>query len=736
VSTLATAVYQEGGFSNRPVRLCTLLTFVVALGATALFFRMEWHTARAVVKEDLLNETETIAVALSERMRDHRQILRSGAAMMMASEHVSREEWKIFDRRQQLRITLPGIQGFGYALKILPDQLERHIQDIRAEGYPDYRVWPEGKRPLYSSIVYLEPFAERNLRAFGYDMFSEPVRRAAMQAACDEDMAKLSGPVLLVQEDGHDVQFGTLMYAPVYRRGTSIETVAERRAALVGWVYSPYRMNDLINGTLGANQNISLKKLRVAISDQEDSDPERHLFDTHSGHGLQAENDETLVQKVEISESGRKWLITVSRTSSADISGHFTMAWLELGTGTLLSCLMTGLVYFAMNTQCLARNKAAHLTSELRQSEQRWQFAIEGSGIGVWDWDVQSGNVMFSRRWKEMLGYAENEISNSYTEWTSRVLPMDLGPTLEKLDAHLTGKTSSYNAEFRMIAKDGSLKWILDRGLVIRRDAAQRPLRMVGSHTDITFEKNHQKNLADMLERQQQLTAMKTRFISVTSHEFRTPMSAAMTASELLVKHAAKIAPQKQSELLTRITISLQRMSELLDEILTLNRIDEGQFEVRLATIDLVLLCQATIEEIKMVDQHKHAFELCGPASVPAMLDTNVIHHILTNLLSNAVRYSPEGTKIITRIETGDAQIRLTIEDQGIGIPAADLHRIFEPFERGSNIGQIKGTGLGLSIVKRMATFLDGSIEVESVEGQGSRFTLILPVQKDATPPL
>jgi signal transduction histidine kinase len=157
---------------------------------------------------------------------------------------------------------------------------------------------------------------------------------------------------------------------------------------------------------------------------------------------------------------------------------------------------------------------------------------------------------------------------------------------------------------------------------------------------------------------------------------------------------------------------------------------------VRLATIDLVLLCQATIEEIKMVDQHKHAFELCGPASVPAMLDTNVIHHILTNLLSNAVRYSPEGTKIITRIETGDAQIRLTIEDQGIGIPAADLHRIFEPFERGSNIGQIKGTGLGLSIVKRMATFLDGSIEVESVEGQGSRFTLILPVQKDATPPL
>lgn len=736
MSTLATAVYQEGGFSNRPVRLCTLLTFVVALGATALLFRMEWKTARAEVKEDLLNETKTIAGALSERMRDHRQILRSGAAMMMASDHVSREDWNIFDRRQKLRTTLPGIQGFGYAIKILPDQLERHIQDIRAEGYPDYRVWPEGRRSHYSSIIYLEPFAERNLRAFGYDMFSEPVRRAAMQAACDEDMAKLSGPVMLVQEDGHDVQVGTLMYAPVYRRGAPIETVAERRAALLGWVYSPYRMNDLINGILGANQNISLKKLRVVISDQEDSDPKRHLFDTHPGLGLQAENDETLVQKVEISEAGRKWLVNVSRTTSADISGHFTMPWLSLGTGTLLSCLMAGLVYYAMNTQCLARNKAAQLTAELRQSEQRWQFAIEGSGIGVWDWDVQSGNVVFSQRWKEMLGYAENEISNSYTEWTSRVLPMDLGPTLEKLDAHLTGKTCFYSAEFRMIAKDGSLKWILDRGLVIRRDAAQRPLRMVGSHTDITLEKNHQKNLADMLERQQQLTAMKTRFISVTSHEFRTPMSAAMTASELLLNHATKIAPEKRSELLARITISLRRMSDLLDEILTLNRIDEGRFDVRLAINDLVPLCQATIEEIKMADQQKHAFELCGPASVPAMLDTNVLHHILTNLLSNAVRYSPEGTKIITRIETGDEQIRLTIEDQGIGIPAADLHRIFEAFERGSNVGQIKGTGLGLSIVKRMAAFLNGSTEVESVEGQGSRFTLILPVQKDATRPL
>ncbi len=731
MTTIAPPVCHEGGFKDRRVRRGTLLTLALGLGATALLFRWEWQKACAGVQEDLAHDVDGIVGALNERIQAHKQILRSGAAMAMASNHFSREDWHLFDQRQQLRITLPGIQGFGFAVMIPPNQLERHIQAIRAEGYPDYRVWPEGERSQYSAIIYLEPFAGRNLRAFGYDMFSEPVRCAAMQAACDDDRAALSGPVKLVQENGEDVQVGTLMYAPVYRRHAPIETVAERRAALVGWVYSPYRMDDLIRGILGRNGHGPQEQLRVQIFDGGKAEPAGLLFDSHRGHDLPVANDGMLQHETRIPAAGRLWLVRTWLSPSAVDPKQFKIAWVGFGAGGLLSTLMAGLVYSLLNTQCQARKQAARLTADLRQSEERWKLATEGSGIGVWDWDIPSGQVLFSLRWKEILGYAENEIGDHISEWESRIRPEDLGPTLQKVEAYLRGAAPGYDAEFRMRAKDGTWKWIHDAGLVVQRDAAGNPLRMVGTHTDITLAKLAAEELADTLERQRQIAAMKTRFISVTSHEFRTPMAAAMTAADLLINHAERITQAKRHELHDRIRISMRRMAEMLDEILTLNRIEEGRIRATPQTIDLRQLVMGTIEEIRLADQQTHAIELCAPASVQATVDPAILRHILSNLLSNATRYSAAGTTITVRIETGDAHIRLTIEDLGIGVPAADLQRIFEPFERGSNVGQIKGTGLGLSIVKRSIDLLKGGIDVQSVVDQGSRFTVTLPAQPE-----
>ena len=130
----------------------------------------------------------------------------------------------------------PGIQGVGFARMLAPAELAAHEAEIRTEGFPDYAVRPVGERPQYSAIVYLEPFEGRNLRAFGYDMFSEEVRRAAMVRARDSGLPAVSGKVVLVQETGHDVQAGCLMYLPLYRKGMPVGTVEERRAALLGFV--------------------------------------------------------------------------------------------------------------------------------------------------------------------------------------------------------------------------------------------------------------------------------------------------------------------------------------------------------------------------------------------------------------------------------------------------------------------------------------------------------------------
>lgn len=136
------------------------------------------------------------------------------------------------------------------------------------------------------------------------------------------------------------------------------------------------------------------------------------------------------------------------------------------------------------------------------------------------------------------------------------------------------------------------------------------------------------------------------------------------------------------------------------------------------------------IEEIRLGDNDAHRFELHSSADVvPFVTDSNLFHHVFSNILSNAVRYSPAGTPVAVRVVADPRQVKVEVEDRGIGILPADRTRIFEPFERGSNVGAIQGTGLGLNIVKRMTEMMNGTIVVDPVEGGGTRFTLVFPRQ-------
>ncbi len=252
---------------------------------------------------------------------------------------------------------------------------------------------------------------------------------------------------------------------------------------------------------------------------------------------------------------------------------------------------------------------------------------------------------------------------------------------------------------------------------------------------DVSARKRFEAEMAEMLDREHQISEMKPRFISVTSHEFRTPMAAALGSVELLSNHLDGLTRAKRHELLTRITQSLLRMTEMLDEILLLNRMDANRVEVRLGTVDLPTFVRNLIEEIKLGDREGHVMELECPGSIAGFVtDTSLLHHILGNVLSNAVRYSPAGTRVHVTIVQDATQVRIAVEDQGIGIPADDLQRIFLPFERGSNVGNIKGTGLGLNIVKRMTDMLHGNLDVRSSPA-GSCFTVTFPRTLGSTPP-
>ena len=685
-----------------------LATLLVGLTVTVVIARHQKLDADEQAKQVFGFVCNEVELRVEERVRAHEQILRSGAAFFADDNAVSREEWHEYATRQKLGQKLPGIQGIGFAQIVPREKLAQHILEVRAEGFPDYRVWPEGDREAYSSIVFLEPFAGRNLRAFGYDMLSEPIRRAAMEQARDQDEVVLSGKVILVQETGQDVQAGALMYAPVYCMGAPHESVAERRGAFLGWVYSPYRMTDLMEGVLGSRAD--REHLGLKIYDGENSSPESLLYDSRRGEKSNPDRA-TLTRRVVVDAAGRKWLLSFGMTSAAD----YSVAWLVLGGGTILSLLLSGLVYSLSLTSSRARKLAMQLTAQLSESEMRWRIAVEATGDGLYDWDVPSGTGFYSRRWKEMLGYSDGEIGSGIEEWESRIHPEDKEQTMAAAQALLDGKTALYSHEHRMRCKDGSWKWILSRGAVIRRDSGGKPLRVVGTHSDITEKR--------------QTAEMKSRLISMASHEFRTPLATIRLAADLLAAHRGKMDETGIQRALQTILDTTDYMTGIVTDVLDLGSINrDAQPE--------------TLSEFPLGDfLHNIAGEFHGTTANPAAITfewdgtpvtctgiPGLLKRAANNLLDNAVKYSPPGKPVVVRLrQEGEAAV-IQVEDQGIGIPEEEVALLHDPFFRASNTVGIPGTGLGLAIVAEAMQRIGGKIECSKRDGGGTIFTIRLPV--------
>jgi PAS domain S-box-containing protein len=460
------------------------------------------------------SECKEVQAAIEERLHDHEQILRSSAAFFADSNGVSREEFHEFSERQKVDQTLPGIQGLGFAQVVPRANLAEHLRQVRAEGYPEYRIWPEDDRETYTSIVYLEPFSGRNLRAFGYDMFTEPVRREAMERARDQDEAVLTGKVKLVQETDQGVQAGTLMYAPVYRMGAPHATLAERRAAILGWIYSPYRMNDLLEGILENKGLAQQRHIHLSIFDGRTPTPETLLYES-TGGGAVASPTAQLSRATSVDSSGHQWLLSFVQTNSPENRADYRPVWLVLGGGTIISLLVAGLALSLGNTIAEAEVIAKRLTADLSQSEERWKFALEAAGAGVWDWNMRTGHLFLSSRWKSIMGHSEDEIGATLDEWSSRVHPEDFSRVMAAVQAHADGETTDYHSEYRFRNKDGAWLWVLDRGMVVSRDEEGRALRMIGACKDVSERKRVEVHLEALRQIQLELTQLATEFINI-----------------------------------------------------------------------------------------------------------------------------------------------------------------------------------------------------------------------------
>lgn len=340
------------------------LVLVIALLATA----WEWHlTKMEVLERSQLrfdSRVDQVTSAISNRMQNYQQMLTGGTALFAAVKDVSRGQWATYVTKLHIERNYPGIQGIGFAKRVQADEHAAHIEKVRSEGFSHYSIQPPGERKEYFPIIYLEPFSGRNLRAFGYDMFSEKVRNAAMQQARDSGLATLSGKVTLVQETHEDRQAGFLMYLPVYREGASLASVEQRRAALLGFVYSPFRMHDLMRGSLGTLGN----DIDLDIFDGRQMNAASLMYDAANDFETSQETPNAFSKVLPLEIAGHTWTIRLKSLPSFEKSMSSNEPIIILISGLILSGLLFTIAWSLATTRSRAVALANRMTAALRRS--------------------------------------------------------------------------------------------------------------------------------------------------------------------------------------------------------------------------------------------------------------------------------------------------------------------------------------------------------------------------------
>jgi signal transduction histidine kinase len=336
---------------------------------TALASGAVWNSARERDAVRFENAVQSASDRITARMDLYLALLRGGRALF-ATQEVSLADWRDYAHELDIQTRYPGIQGIGYTERIPAGAVEGVVSRMRASGMDGFRVWPDSAREEYHAILYLEPLDHRNAVAIGYDMFTNPVRREAMQRAWDSGTAALTGRVTLVQEIEGPTQPGFLIYLPLYRGSGLPETVAERQALLQGFVYAPFRAGDLFEGIFGTEAD---PRVAFRVFDGLGIDPENLLYDSRTSGLLSAPRDEH-VQEVVLDVAGRPWTVEFTPTAVFRAGSRQTMVPAIVIAGLLVSVLL-----FALNhAQARARREAegnareaARLTAQIRaQAEQ------------------------------------------------------------------------------------------------------------------------------------------------------------------------------------------------------------------------------------------------------------------------------------------------------------------------------------------------------------------------------
>ncbi|MBW4483716.1 MAG: CBS domain-containing protein [Tildeniella torsiva UHER 1998/13D] len=379
-------------------------------------------------------------------------------------------------------------------------------------------------------------------------------------------------------------------------------------------------------------------------------------------------------------------------------------------------------VFVGLDISDRERAKAALQTSEIK-----FRSLVEQTNDWVWEIDRQFAFSYINPRASEILDRpAEAILNHRFTDFMAD----DEAVRFNTILALLVGQRQPFTQlEATCLRPSGEAVTLdISGSPIFTPEGEFEGYR--GITRDITERKQVEVNIRKALTREKELGDLKTRFISMASHEFRTPLTTILASAETLERYSQKFTPEKQQVVLKRIQTSVHHMIGLLNDVLTVGKAEAGKLDCTVSPIDLKQFCLDLVEEVQFaqVSTASPIEFIATGESGPVLADEKLLRHMLLNLLSNAVKYSPEHTPVTFTLNCGADQTVLQVSDRGIGIPPADQTRLFGAFHRADNVGNISGTGLGLVIAKRAAEAHQGRISFVSEAGIGTTFTVVLPL--------
>lgn len=378
---------------------------VLMLGGalTISAWRIAQHTEQQRHHTRFEQRVNDLQARIEGRMGAYAQMLKASAALFAAEQHVSRRAWRAYVESLDLATHYPGALGLGYVARIRHDELSNHIVGVRAEGFANYTVWPEGRRDEHAAILYLEPFTGVNVHALGYDMLSEPTRQAALRDARDTGQATLSGRVTLVQSGKNTKEPGILFYVPVYRADLMAYTVEERRAALQGYVYSPFRMSQLMPSILGDG----VEGVSLVLFEGSTQTDESVLFSTSAVHNMPAPG--ALVAERSMGIAGRTWTMRVSSLPAFDAVPGTRQSTYVLISGSVLSLMAFALTLLLATTRRRAILMARDMSRAHKHSEDRIRAVMDGTTEAILSIGSDGFVRSCNRSAQDIFGYTEEE---------------------------------------------------------------------------------------------------------------------------------------------------------------------------------------------------------------------------------------------------------------------------------------------------------------------------------------